>query len=93
MGVEWLVVETCQKYIYTPAQDSRKLGTSETVTRALGAMVLERARLRSISLCRASSVKGVSRINTVRTKVTFLCVSGIFNYCGEDNRGISSICH
>lgn len=56
-------------------------------------MVLERARLRSISLCRASSVKDVSPIDTIRTKVTLLCVSGIFNHCGEDNRGISSTCH
>jgi hypothetical protein len=93
MGVERLGVETCEKYIYTSAQHSRKLGTTESVTWALGAMVLERARLRSISLCRASSVKHVSRINTIRTKVTLLCVSGILNCCGEDNRGISSTCH
>jgi hypothetical protein len=52
-------------------------------------MVLGRARLRSVSLCRASSVKHVSRIDTIGTKVTLLCVSGIFNCSGEDNKGIS----
>jgi hypothetical protein len=52
------------------------LGTIETDTRVLGAVVLERARLRCVSLCQASSVKLVSRADIIRTKVIVLCVSG-----------------
>ena len=52
------------------------LSTIETDTRVLGVVVLERARLRCVSLCRASSVKLVSRADIIRTKVIVLCVSG-----------------
>jgi hypothetical protein len=52
------------------------LSTIETDTRVLGVVVLERARLRCVSLCRASSVKLVFRADIIRTKVIVLCVSG-----------------
>jgi hypothetical protein len=52
------------------------LGTTETDARVLGAVVLERARLRCVSLCRASLVKLVSRADIIRTTVIALCVSG-----------------
>jgi hypothetical protein len=88
MGEERLGYKDCEKYIYTSVQHSRKLGVTETDTRVLGAMVLEKVRLRSVSLCRASSVKHVSRIDTIRTKATLPYVSGIFNCPREDNKGI-----
>jgi hypothetical protein len=61
-------------------------GTIETDTRVLGAVVLERARLRCVLLCRASLVKLVSRADIIRTKVIVLCVSGTL----ESQNGHSS---
>lgn len=52
-------------------------------------MILEKVRLRSVSLYLASSVKHVSRIDTIRTNTTLPYVSGIFNCPREDNKGIS----
>ncbi|PMD57314.1 uncharacterized protein K444DRAFT_665694, partial [Hyaloscypha bicolor E] len=42
---------------------------------ARSVVALERARLRCVSLCRASSVKLVSRADIIRTKVIVLCAS------------------
>jgi hypothetical protein len=89
MGEEQIGDENCEKYVYTSAQRSRKLGVTETYTRVLGAMVLEKVRLRSVSLCLASSVKHVSRIDNIRAKATLPYVSSIFNCPREDNKGIS----